>query len=135
MEQSDQSNKNENETTGWLRGKNKKSDNQERSVLSAPLLSLLCFVLMAILSGLYIWFVGITTPPAEFAPKAERPSVEENKEPESTTARAKTDISIQALSPSDEIGTIESDLETTNLDELEQELSALDEELNIMLSR
>ena len=84
--------------------------------------------LIIILIGLFYWWNSLTNPTATPAITPERPSAETNKEPESANARAQTD-SFNAMSTSDEIYTIEADLESTNLNTLDNELNAIEAEL------
>lgn len=105
----------------------------ESSVASGPVIFALAIVLLAILGGLYYWFSTLNTPPVEVIPTPiERPSVEENNEPESTTAEAQTDT-LDVVSTSDEINAIEADLEGTSLDALDAELEAIDAELESII--
>ena len=63
------------------------------------------------------------------APIPLRPTPEMNKEPESPTAYAQVG-SLNTMSTSDELGAIEADLESTNLDSLLFETIAIEAELN-----
>ncbi len=57
-----------------------------------------------------------------------------NNEPE--TPRAEADIQIlQTLSPSDELDAIEADLESTNMDSIDIDLTTIDVELSTALSQ
>ena len=96
--------------------------------LSAPVIALLAIALVGLLGLLYVWFASMQNAPAEQAPDATRPSAAENNEPESTTAEAQVG-NFQVISNSDEISVIEADLESTNLDALDAELTAIDAEL------
>jgi hypothetical protein len=108
----------------------------DRTVISGPILIVLIISLLGILGGLLYWYTTIkeTTDPID-QPVSIRPTPEENNEPESTTAEAKTEMTMQSLSTSDEIGSILSDLEATNLDELEEDLEVLNAELESELSK
>jgi flagellar basal body-associated protein FliL len=101
---------------------------------SGVLLAVLLVVLLAILGGLYYWFtlLEMTAAPAPVAPAVERPTPEENDEPESTTAEAQTET-LEVVSTSNEIDAIEADIEATNLDDLDAELNAIDAELEAAL--
>jgi len=81
---------------------------------------------------MYYWFLTLESAEVEPAP-IERPSREENNEPESTTAEAQVDT-MQAVSTSDEITAIEADVEATNLESLDAELNAIDAELEAALN-
>jgi len=96
---------------------------------------LLAVLLIAILTGMYFWFTQLTTVNELVVPElnAERPTAEENNEPESTTAEAAVETQ-NALSTSDEITAIEADIEATDLDALDAELTAIDAELEAALS-
>jgi hypothetical protein len=76
------------------------------------ILSMLIIVLMAILGGLYAWSELILKNKTVEVPAATRPTAAENNEPESTTAEAQTET-LGAMSPSDEVDAIESDLMST----------------------
>lgn len=104
---------------------------ESTSVINGPLLIGLTVLLVLILGGMYYWFSTLSEQAAavpEPTP-AERPTAEENNEPESTTAEAEVET-MQALSPSDEISAIEADLEATNLETLDVELDAIEAELD-----
>ena len=83
--------------------------------------------LVVILVGLIYWYLTAQTPVAVVETPL-RPTAEMNKEPETTTATAQTE-SFGAMSTSDELGAIEADLESTNLDTLDSELIQIDTEL------
>lgn len=85
---------------------------------------ILIVALAMILVGIFFWYKTLTVVP-EIVPTAIRPTTETNKEPETTTAAAQVE-SFSALSTSDEINTIEADIEGTNLDSLETELPQID---------
>jgi hypothetical protein len=103
----------------------------EKSRLAPLILLTLVVLLLVVLAGLYYWQQLLTTTP--LVPSASlRPTAEQNQEPESTTARAQTDI-ISTLSTSNEITAIEADLGSTNLNSLDSELQAIDAELQSLL--
>lgn len=60
-----------------------------------------------------------------------RPTPEMNREPESATAYAQVD-SLNTMSTSDELSVIKMDLESTNLDSLYFEITAIETELDII---
>jgi len=104
---------------------------EKSSVITAPLLFTLAIILILILGGMYYWYTTVTAEPTpiETAPEVQRPTAEENNEPESTTAEAQVDT-MQAVSTSDEISAIESDIEGTMLDEIDAEINAIEAELD-----
>jgi len=96
------------------------------------IIAILALLLIIILGGMYYWFSQLTSQlPA--APAVERPTAEENNEPESTTAEAAVETQA-ALSTSDEIVAIEADIEATNLETLDAELTAIDAELEAAMN-
>ena len=104
--------------------------------VSGVIIAILAVLLIFILAGMYYWFSQLTNqiaPAAPVAPAAERPTAEENNEPESTTAKAAVETQA-ALSTSDEISAIEADIAATDLESLDAELSAIDAELDAALS-
>jgi hypothetical protein len=98
------------------------------------ILGVLIVVLVLILGGLYIWGSTIGAGnTVEAIPAADRPTAEENNEPESTNAEAEVET-MGALSTSNEIEAIEADIESTDLDALDAELDAIDAELDAALN-
>ena len=93
-------------------------------------LGLLILMLVVILGGLYLWSVELVKQ-SQITPLSPttRPTAEENNEPESSNAEADVQI-LNTMSTSDEIGAIEADLGSTNLDSITNELSAIDEILS-----
>lgn len=92
------------------------------------IIGVLIALLALILGGLYIWSTMLYIPEPIATPQAQRPTAEENNEPESTNAEADVQIS-ETMSTSDEISAIEADLESTNLDNLDAEMTAIEAEL------
>jgi flagellar basal body-associated protein FliL len=93
------------------------------------ILGILIVLLVLILGGLYLWGTTLqNVSEVQVAPDVERPSAEENNEPESTTADAQVQA-LETVSTSNEIDAIEADIESTNLDELDAELEAIDAEM------
>lgn len=89
-------------------------------------------VIIAVLILLVIWsiyWLFIKEKEEIATPIPLRPTPEMNKEPESPTAYAQVD-SLNTISTSDELGAIEADLESTNLDSLLFETIAIEAELN-----
>ena len=98
------------------------------------LLGILIVILVLILGGLYLWGTTLqnTTVPAEVTAPAERPTADENNEPESTNAEADAET-LRAVSTSDEVNAIEADLEATDLEAIDRELDAIELELDAAL--
>ena len=98
------------------------------------ILGVLIVILVLILGGLYLWGTTLQQATPEPTPAAvERPTAEENNEPESTNAEADVET-LETVSTSDEIEAIEADLEATDLDALDAELQAIEAELDAALS-
>ena len=102
------------------------------NIINAPLLFTLTILLLLILGGMYYWYSSLDTSVETPAPAVERPTPEENNEPESTTAEAQTEAII-TTSTSDEISAIEADIESTDLESLDAELNAIDAEIEAAL--
>jgi hypothetical protein len=102
-----------------------------QSVLSAPIIILLFLILLAILTGFLYWYLLITKP--ESIPGTLRPTAEQNNEPESTTAEARTQV-MDVVSTSDELSAIKADLETTYLGDLQAEMNPITAELDAALA-
>ncbi|NCN11976.1 hypothetical protein GW937_01485 [Candidatus Kaiserbacteria bacterium] len=102
------------------------------TVINGPILLILTLLLVLILGGMYYWFSTLTTTPVTPTPEVVRPTPGQNNEPESTTAEAQTDMTL-VTSPSDELSTIEADLEATNLDGLDAALQNIETELDAAL--
>ncbi len=99
------------------------------SPISTPILVVLTAILLLIFAGLAYWYYLITTLPINDAQTANRPTLDTNLEPETTTATARTEA-LDVVSTSDELGAIEADIESTNLDDLDVEMNAIEAELN-----
>ena len=109
------------------------TNEQSSSIITAPLLFTLGVLLVLILAGMFYWFnFAINEPNLIPAVEAERPTAEENNEPESTTAEAQVET-MQAVSTSDELSAIESDIEATLLDGMVSELDTIDAEIEASL--
>ncbi len=89
-----------------------------------PILGILVIVLVLILTGLYIWG-GFLSNEVNTVP-TETPII--NNEPETPRAEADQTI-LETLSPSDDMSAIEADINSTNLDSLDSELTTIDVEL------
>lgn len=88
----------------------------------------LVVALVLILVGLVYWYRITHQVIIVDDNKAERPAVETNREPETTTATAQVDT-LGVQSTSDEISAIEADLESTDLQNLDAELLQIEAEL------
>ena len=100
-------------------------------ITNGPILILLVVLLIAILGGMYRWFV-ILNNDVPTINAGLRPTALENDEPESTTAEARVEA-MGVVSNSDEIPAIEADIESTDLDSMESELDAIEAELDAAL--
>ena len=103
------------------------TESEKSSSALGLILAILIVVLVLILGGLYLWGTTLNDSTLEATP-LERPTAEENNEPESTTAKANVQA-IETVSTSDELEAIEADIESTNLDELDAEMAAIEAEL------
>jgi hypothetical protein len=88
-------------------------------------LGVLIIILVLILGGLYLWGEMIQKNQQLLEPVTERPTAEQNNEPESTNAEADVET-LQAVSTSNEIDALEADLESTTINELDTDLNAID---------
>lgn len=102
-------------------------DNKESAKSSGVVIFILFAVLAAILIGMYFWYENISKI-EDMKPIPTRPTLETNKEPETVTATAETQ-SFGVMSTSDELSTIEADLESADFSNLEAELLQIDAEL------
>jgi flagellar basal body-associated protein FliL len=98
------------------------------SIISLPIIILLVLILAAILGGFYYWYT-LVMKEAAAVPVATRPTVEQNNEPESTTAEART-ATTDVVSTSDELSSIRADVDSTHLEDLDNEIPAIESELN-----
>ncbi len=95
----------------------KKNEYPEHPSHFGAILSALIVVLMVILALLYAWSEQLLFNKAvEENTPTFRPTKEQNNEPESTTAEAEVET-LGAMSTSDELGAIESDLASTPFDD------------------
>lgn len=99
---------------------------QETSHLGT-VLAILIVILILLLGGLYLWGTTLNTEMPSLVP--ERPTAEENNEPESNNAEAEVETQ-QAFSTSDTLEALEADLDSTNLDDLDAEFNAIEAELD-----
>jgi len=105
-------------------GKNKKGEPSYTGIL----LGVLIVILILILGGLYMWNqqlqenANILPTPIE-----QRPTVEQNNEPESTNAEAEIET-LGAMSTSDELDAIGADLESTTVSDTNSDFNAIEAE-------
>ncbi len=102
-------------------------ETKSKSVINGPVLGMLTLLLILILGGMYYWFFTINKSP-EIIPPSDRPTAEENNEPESNTAEAQVKIN-DVSGSSDEIGTLEADLDSTIIDTNITDLDIIDNEI------
>lgn len=105
---------------------------EPESITNGPILILLIALLLAVLGGMFYWFTMLDKGGVVITPTSLRPTAEQNNEPESTTAEARTEA-YGVVSTSDEIPAIEADVEGTNLDSLDGELDAIEAEIDAAL--
>lgn len=92
-----------------------------------PMLGALILLVVIVIGGLYLWGQSLTKTDPAFQ---ERVII--NNEPE--TPRALVDAQIlETLSPSDDLGAIEADLNSTNLDSIDADMTTIDAELDATL--
>lgn len=100
--------------------------------LTAPIIILLFLILVAILGGFYYWYTIVMS--EQVTPQGTtRPTAEQNNEPESTTAEARTSL-MDVVSTSDELDAITADAQSTNLDDLTTETTAIEAELDAAIT-
>ena len=90
-----------------------------------PILGILVIILVLILTGLFIWG-GMLRNEMDATP--EEPIII-NNEPETPRAEADQQI-LETLSPSDEVTSIEADINSTNLDSFDSDMNTMDAEMN-----
>ena len=94
------------------------------------ILWILIGILGCLLVGLFLWYGNLPSADQSPSVSASRPSAAENQEPE--TRNAVADVQIFAtMSTSDTLPAIEADLESTPLDSLAAERTAIEAELGI----
>ncbi len=91
---------------------------------TGSILAVLVIMLVLILGGLYLWGGALSNKVPVVTPE---PIV--NNEPETPRAVADTQI-LETLSPSDDIGAIEADINSTNFDSLDTDFTAIDTEID-----
>ncbi len=102
-------------------------ENETLSLRTHKVATVILFgLLAALLVGIYFWITAEKQTPIDTVPT--RPTYETNREPESVNAQAEVGI-LQVLSTSDELSAIEADLLSTDLSNLEKELTQIEQEL------
>ncbi len=91
---------------------------------AGALLGIIAVILIAILSGFFLWGSMLHKEVAPLTPPLP------NNEPETPRATADQAI-LETLSPSNELDAIEADLTSTNLDLIDTDITAIDAELGI----
>src|SRR5690606_34810544 len=102
------------------------SQTEENQPYLGIVLSVLILLLIFILGGLYMWGKTMENTPEPVVEEVERPTAEENNEPESTNAEADVQV-LETSSPSNEMGAIRAELESTDTTELNTELQAIED--------
>jgi hypothetical protein len=97
-------------------------------LLTAPIIVLLFLILVAILAGFYYWYTIVMSEQV-VVDTGTRPTTEQNNEPESITAEARTGL-MDVVSTSDELDAIAADAQSTNLEDLVNETTAIEAELD-----
>ncbi len=101
-------------------------------LLSAPIIILLFLILVAILAGFYYWYTLVMKD--QVVPSiTTRPTAEQNNEPESTTAEARTGL-MDVVSTSDELEAIAADAQSTNLEDLTSEITPIETDLEAAIT-
>ena len=110
------------------------SASSEKTTQLGIILGVLIVLLVLILGGLYLWGTTMMNDDMmnDQQPLVERPTAEQNNEPESVTADAQIQA-LETVSTSNDINAIEADINSTNLDALDSELNAIDAELDAAL--
>lgn len=94
---------------------------------AGPVLAVLVLLLLLVFGGLYIWGRMLQTE----IPQPESP-LPPNNEPE--TPRSQADVQIlDTVSSSDDLGAIESDLQSTNFGDIDTDLEIIGNELDTAL--
>jgi hypothetical protein len=101
-------------------------DTTNTSLVNGPILILLFAILVALLGGIYYWYTILMS--EQIIPPASRPTPEQNNEPESTTAEARTGAT-DIVSTSDELDALQADIESTNFDDIADGFTAIENEL------
>lgn len=89
------------------------------------ILGVLILILALVLGGLFLWGSMLAKKENALPPIV-------NNEPETRRAEADAQI-LNTTSPSDDLGAIEADIESTNMDLLDQDFQAMDNELDAAL--
>lgn len=99
-----------------------------KRVAGGPILLILVFILVLILGGMTWWYYNLTNPPV-MPTEPIRPTAEQNNEPESTTAEARTQVA-ETFSTSDTLSAIEADLAGTDIAPLDADFAAIESVLD-----
>lgn len=98
--------------------------NESHHAHMGPILAGLVIILVLIFTGMYLWGASLATDPVP----TPAPAIV-NNEPETPRAVADQEI-FETLSPSDELEAIEADLNSTNFDSLDTDITTIDAELS-----
>jgi hypothetical protein len=99
----------------------------EKKVHTGPVLAVFIIVILLILGGLYLWGASLTK---NSILNDALPLI--NNEPETPRAIADKQI-FEVVSPSDDLNAIEIDIESTNFNILEEDVSTIEVELDAAL--
>ncbi len=101
-------------------------------LLTLPIIVLLFLILVAILGGFYYWYTIVMSEQV-VTETGTRPTDEQNNEPESTTAEARTGL-MDVVSTSDELDAISADAQSTNLEDLTSEIAPIEADLGAAMT-
>ncbi len=107
-------------------------DDSAPRLLTAPIIVLLFLILVAILAGFYYWYTIVMSEQV-ITETGTRPTDEQNNEPESTTAEARTGL-MDVVSTSDELDAIAADAQSTNLEDLTTEIAPIEADLEAAIT-
>ncbi len=107
-------------------------DDSAPRLLTAPIIVLLFLILVAILAGFYYWYTIVMSEQV-VTETGTRPTAEQNNEPESTTAEARTGL-MDVVSTSDELDAIAADAQSTNLEDLTTEITPIEADLEAAIN-
>lgn len=96
--------------------------NETHHAHMGPILAGLLILLVLVFVGMYLWGASLATDPVP------APISIPNNEPETPRAVADQQI-FETLSPSDELDAIDADLNSTNFDSLDTDLTTIEAEL------
>jgi hypothetical protein len=101
-------------------------------LLTLPIIVLLFLILVSILAGFYYWYTIVMSEQV-ITETGTRPTDEQNNEPESTTAEARTGL-MDVVSTSDELDAIAADAQSTNLEDLTTEIAPIEADLDAAMT-